>query len=285
MKDPAFLFYTADFITGTMFMNNEQLGIYVKLLCAQHQHGGLINKVAFNSLVGDHEIIRTKFIETDDGFYNERLMIEINKRSVKSSNLSANAKQMWENKKQLQSKSKAIALHGHMPTEDVNINVNEVINGDTDSNKKSKKKFTKPNPEQVTEYAKSINFNLDGQLYCDRNDAGGWMVGKNKMRDWKASVRYWQATDWNKNKIERQEAVPNDKGVFHQIQKMIKTDTRKISQLPLQLTFDEAAKLSEQYSPEELSKVFRAMENRADLLAKNDSVYFTAKTWLDRGGK
>ena len=48
-KDPAFLFYTSDFLTGTMFMTNEQVGIYIRLLCSQHQHGGIIDKISFNS--------------------------------------------------------------------------------------------------------------------------------------------------------------------------------------------------------------------------------------------
>ena len=117
MKDPAFLFYAQDFITGTMFMNNEQVGIYVRLLCAQHQHGGLIDKTSFNSLVGNNDIVRSKFIETGDGFFNERMMKEIVRRSVKSSNLSANAHIRWDKYKQKHSKSNAKASHRDMPTE------------------------------------------------------------------------------------------------------------------------------------------------------------------------
>jgi len=53
-------------------------------------------------------------------------------------------------------------------------------------------KFTKPTPQEVAEYAKSIDFNLDGQLFCDSYEAKGWMIGKNKMKNWKASVRTWK---------------------------------------------------------------------------------------------
>ena len=41
MKNPAFLFYTSDFITGTLFMNNEEVGAYIRVLCMQHQKGHL----------------------------------------------------------------------------------------------------------------------------------------------------------------------------------------------------------------------------------------------------
>jgi uncharacterized protein YdaU (DUF1376 family) len=117
MKDPAFLFYSQDFLTGTMFMNNEQIGIYIRLLCAQHQLGGIIEKDSFNQMIGSNEIIRSKFIKTEEGFYNLRLMNEMDKRSKKSSNLSANAKIRWEKEKQRLCKSNAIALKKDMPIE------------------------------------------------------------------------------------------------------------------------------------------------------------------------
>jgi uncharacterized protein YdaU (DUF1376 family) len=106
-KDPAFLFYPSDFLTGTMFMNNEQIGIYIRLLCSQHQHGGIIDKLSFNSLVGENHLLKSKFIETETGFYNERLTIEMDKRNKKSNNMSETAKKVWENRKiQLYNKSK-----------------------------------------------------------------------------------------------------------------------------------------------------------------------------------
>ena len=108
-KDPAFLFYPSDFLTGTMFMTNEQIGIYIRLLCSQHQHGGIIDKDSFNALVGSNILIKNKFIETDTGFYNERLTIEMEKRNKKSNNMSETAKDVWRKRKeQNQYKSKEI---------------------------------------------------------------------------------------------------------------------------------------------------------------------------------
>jgi len=113
-KDPAFLFYTSDFLTGTMFMTNEQVGIYIRLLCSQHQHGGIIDKVSFNSLVGTHEVVRVKFEETESGFYNIRLMEVMGARNAKSNNLSLAVKKVWEERKNaIPLKSDAIALELH----------------------------------------------------------------------------------------------------------------------------------------------------------------------------
>ena len=113
-KDPAFLFYTSDFLTGTMFMTNEQVGIYIRLLCSQHQHGGIIDKISFNSLVGTHEVVRVKFEGTESGFYNIRLMEVMGARNAKSNNLSLAVKKVWEERKNaIPLKSDAIPMQLH----------------------------------------------------------------------------------------------------------------------------------------------------------------------------
>jgi len=153
-KDPAFLFYSSDFLTGTMFLTHEQVGIYIRLLCSQHQHGGIIDKISFNSLVGNHEILRSKFIESDTGFYNERLAIEVDLRCKKSSNMSQTAKDVWEKRKaeksikiQKQSKSNANVpeKNTNVPEKDTNViqsedeNEDEIVLGS--SNKINKREF------------------------------------------------------------------------------------------------------------------------------------------------
>jgi hypothetical protein len=54
------------------------------------------------------------------------------------------------------------------------------------------KKFVKPTPKEVNDYAKEIEFKLDGEYFCDWNEARGWLVSKNPMKDWKAAVRTWK---------------------------------------------------------------------------------------------
>jgi len=53
------------------------------------------------------------------------------------------------------------------------------------------KKFTKPTPQQVGEYAKTLGFTLNGNMFFDYYESKGWLVGKSGMRDWKAAVRTW----------------------------------------------------------------------------------------------
>ena len=72
-KDPAFLFYTSDFLTGTILMSNEEIGIYIKLLCIQHQHNGYIKNKDFHAIALQHSIVIDKFLENKYGFYNQSL--------------------------------------------------------------------------------------------------------------------------------------------------------------------------------------------------------------------
>lgn len=80
-KDPAFLFYPGDFTTGTQFFSDEQVGKYIRLLLAQHQHGHLPeNHMIFICKSYDKHIF-SKFEKDSDGnYFNERLETEINKR-------------------------------------------------------------------------------------------------------------------------------------------------------------------------------------------------------------
>lgn len=80
-KDPAFLFYSSDFLTGTCCMTNEQKGAYITLMCLQHQKGHLPEKDMIKICGRLDEDIIEKFIKDNEGkYYNKRLEEEIIKR-------------------------------------------------------------------------------------------------------------------------------------------------------------------------------------------------------------
>lgn len=54
------------------------------------------------------------------------------------------------------------------------------------------KRFRKPTPKEVEEYATSIGFELDGEYFCDHYQAKGWKISNSPMKDWKAAVRTWK---------------------------------------------------------------------------------------------
>jgi uncharacterized protein YdaU (DUF1376 family) len=157
-KDPAFLFYPQDFITGTLFFSHEDVGLYMRLLCAQHQMGGIIPARNFNSMVPQESVVREKFVETEDGFHNQRLMDEMVRRAKKSNNLSENAKKRWNEAKamQLHNNNDAIALQLDMPIENENENGNEDVL-EVNSNKKSSEKKVEQFPDMAFVQAMELN--------------------------------------------------------------------------------------------------------------------------------
>lgn len=52
-------------------------------------------------------------------------------------------------------------------------------------------RFAPPTLEEVQEYITEKGYNIDAERFIDFYQSKGWMVGKNKMKDWKAAVRTW----------------------------------------------------------------------------------------------
>src|SRR5690606_37411035 len=56
-------------------------------------------------------------------------------------------------------------------------------------------KFIKPSLDEVISYCKGRNNGVDAQRWYDFYESKGWMVGKNKMKDWRAAIRTWERND------------------------------------------------------------------------------------------
>ena len=64
-------------------------------------------------------------------------------------------------------------------------------NSETDARKK-REQFIKPTVEEIEKFAHEYNLTkLDPQYFYDYYESNGWMVGKNHMKDWKATAKNW----------------------------------------------------------------------------------------------
>ena len=61
----------------------------------------------------------------------------------------------------------------------------------TDSNKKAL--FKKPTLDEVKNYCILRKNNIDANAFIDFYESKNFMIGKNKMKDWKACVRTWES--------------------------------------------------------------------------------------------
>ena len=66
--------------------------------------------------------------------------------------------------------------------------------------KPKRRNFIPPTTDQVKEYCLERKNNVDSQRFIDHYSSNGWMVGKNKMKDWKASVRTWEKSNFSNTK-------------------------------------------------------------------------------------
>lgn len=138
-KDPAVLFYTSDFLSGTFTMDYEQKGKYITLLCIQHQKGFLTEKDLKAVLIDTDIEVFNKFILADDGFYYNLKMKECaEKRKAYSESRRNNRKSKSDKNNDMNSLSKRYEEHmintsksydKHMETG----NENEYINANQDA--------------------------------------------------------------------------------------------------------------------------------------------------------
>ena len=157
MKDPAFLFYSSDFLSGTMLMSDEEIGQYIKLLCLQHQKGHLKEKDMLNICKTYNEEIFSKFKKDEEGnYYNERLENEINKRKAYSESRRNNRKKKnseCEKEETYEEDMKNIcnSYEKHMENENGNIDIiiTEIKNRDNGGMEEEEKKQKKKTLEDV----------------------------------------------------------------------------------------------------------------------------------------
>lgn len=64
--------------------------------------------------------------------------------------------------------------------------------------------FTPPQLSEIDEYCKDRNNAVDANKFHDFYQSKGWMVGKNKMKDWKAAVRTWEKEEKSKKQQNNQ---------------------------------------------------------------------------------
>lgn len=75
----------------------------------------------------------------------------------------------------------------------VSIDKNSIVKDSKGESVRGEKarRFIPPSVEEVEQYCIERNNNIDAQSFIDFYESKGWMIGKNKMKDWKAAVRNW----------------------------------------------------------------------------------------------
>ena len=76
---------------------------------------------------------------------------------------------------------------------------NNTIYNNTDNNNN---RFKKPKIEDIESYCLERKNKINAERFFNYYESKGWMVGKNKMKNWKAAVRNWENMSKEKGQIE-----------------------------------------------------------------------------------
>ena len=75
------------------------------------------------------------------------------------------------------------------------MNTNKNVKNEKNEKKSKGGKFNPPDILEITTYCKERNNDVDPERFHDFYQSKNWMIGKNKMKDWKAAVRTWEKKD------------------------------------------------------------------------------------------
>jgi hypothetical protein len=178
-KDPAVLFYTSDFLSGTFTMTDEQVGKYIRLLCLQHQKGKLTEKDMLSICKAYDNEIYEKFDQVDGFFVNDRMYNESIRRSKFTESRRNNAKSV---KNDSISEASAKHMHKHMETETETINVNkDIFINNIEPYKNLLNESYQEFIDYWTEPSKSGKLRYEAQKFFDiKRRVNTWLQNKNK---------------------------------------------------------------------------------------------------------
>jgi hypothetical protein len=177
-KDPAVLFYTSDFLSGTYTISNEQVGKYIRLLCFQHQKGILTEKDMLNICKTYDEDIYSKFVKTEEGYYNEKMHNEtVRRKSYTESRKNNRLKPKNDN----HMNNICETYDKHMETETETITENKIID--------YKESFL----EKIEPYKQLLNDSYEEftAYWCEPSKSGKLRYQSEKFFDPKRRVNTW----------------------------------------------------------------------------------------------
>lgn len=112
---------------------------------------------------------------------------------IKSKEQSKRRTNQKPNDNQIETKEEPNIEPNKNTSNDVYVNVNNNV---LESNKRvigrKEKTFKKPTIDEIADYCFERENNIDANEFYDFYESKDWMIGKNKMKDWKASVRTWE---------------------------------------------------------------------------------------------
>ena len=129
-------------------------------------------------------VLREFFVLKKSTYLCKRVEKDLEIFKEKSNKAKASANARW-------AKTKDLADANALRTEcEGNANHKPITNNHKPLTNRAR--FTPPKVEEVEDYVKTRPVKIDSNTFVDFYQGKGWMIGKNKMKDWQAAVRTWE---------------------------------------------------------------------------------------------
>jgi hypothetical protein len=160
------------------------------------------------SVINDYEL----FIVDAKGISSARVNVELRDREVKSKLAKTSIKSRWN--KGYERNTNVIRTYNERNT-NVILEEKSRVEKSREENKRGDNthtlspaatSFVKPTIEEVKAYCVERSNIVDADKWFDYYQSNGWRVGRNAMKDWRAAVRTWEKSSFEK-KTPYQETV------------------------------------------------------------------------------
>jgi len=183
--------YPGDYLRDTMHLTLEECGAYERLMDIYYSTGkpipddiDLIKRYFRESRQKTRKIMKVlgDFFEEKDGLlWHKKIEFELSKSLKIHETAVANGR----------AGGKATAIANAQANRVATKTKTIIPTSNNDVGTGKRKNFSPPLLDELKKYLSEKNIIIDPERFIDFYQSKNWMVGKNKMKDWKAAVRNW----------------------------------------------------------------------------------------------
>jgi len=204
MKRPSFQFYPSDWLRDTALRtcSCEARGLWMDMICFMHEGNPYGYLKVNRKVILPANLAVMVGVNLQDA---ERLLAELEECGVfeRDEDGCIFSKRMVRDESLRNARAQGGKLGGNpaLIKRKVNLKDNPKVENEdkqkptpSSSSSPSSSKFIIPSLDEITEYIRSISANVDPVKFHSHYESNGWMVGKNKMKSWKAAITTWNTT-------------------------------------------------------------------------------------------
>ena len=178
-----------DYLEEMEALNDAEFGRLTRALLAYSMTGEQI------ALCGNERFYAKRVMAQEDRFKASYDGIS----ATRSEAGKAGAVARWQNGKRIFANgknSKAMPANGKNGNTETNTETEtDTLPSDDGKRDTRTARFTPPTVDDVAAYVREKGYHVNAERFVSFYQQKGWMVGKNRMKDWKAAVRNWE-TRW-----------------------------------------------------------------------------------------